>query len=233
MRAPHRWRILLLLLTFLMTRAGVAQAPIQYVYDELGRLIAVVDTAGDTAVYHYDAVGNITSIDRHVSSQVSIIAFSPASGPVGTTVTISGTGFSATPSQNTVSFNGTGATISSASTTQLVVTVPTGAVGAAAGAPTITSFTPAIGASGTSVTVTGTNFQSTASNDRVLFNNLGGTTITSATATSLATTVPPVAASGHISVATPAGTATSSADFFVPVRTLDGTVSQLPRRMRR
>ena len=64
--------------------------------------------------------------------------------------------------------------------------------------------------------MTGTNFQTTASNDRVLFNNLGGTTITSATATSLATAVPPVAASGHMSVATPAGTAISSADFFVP-----------------
>ena len=217
-------------------RAASAQS-IRYVYDDLGRLIGVTDTGGDTAVYHYDAVGNITAIDRYASSQVSIIAFSPTSGPVGTTVTISGTGFSATPSQNTVSFNGTNATISSASATQLVVTVPTGAttgtigatapagsatsataftVGAAAGAPTITSFTPTIGASGTSVTVTGTNFQTIASNDRVLFNNLGGTTITSATATSLATAVPPVAASGHISVATPAGTAISTADFFVP-----------------
>jgi YD repeat-containing protein len=73
---------------------AVAQtAGVQYLYDELGRLIAVVDAAGDTAVYHYDAVGNVLSIDRHASSQVSVISFTPASGPVSATVTVSGTGF--------------------------------------------------------------------------------------------------------------------------------------------
>src|SRR5258708_203089 len=35
-----------------------AQSGIQYFYDELGRLIAVVDPSGDTATYTYDAVGN-------------------------------------------------------------------------------------------------------------------------------------------------------------------------------
>src|SRR5689334_5659266 len=41
-----------------------AQSPIQYVYDEIGRLIAVIDRSGDTATYTYDAVGNILSIGR-------------------------------------------------------------------------------------------------------------------------------------------------------------------------
>ena len=50
-----------------------ALADIRYVYDDLRRLVAVVDTAGDTGVYHYDATGNLLSIDRYASSTVSII----------------------------------------------------------------------------------------------------------------------------------------------------------------
>ena len=130
MRVSHRWAYLVLAVC-LGSGAGVAgQSGIQYVYDELGRLIAVIDTNGDTATYTYDAVGNILSIGRHASSQVSIISFTPTSGPVvgvGTTVTVFGTEFSATASQDTVRFNGTTATISTASTTKLVVTVPSGA----------------------------------------------------------------------------------------------------------
>lgn len=54
----------------------------------------------------------------------SITDVSPAFGPVGATIKITGTNFSATPSANTVKFNGTTATVSAASTTQLTVTVP-------------------------------------------------------------------------------------------------------------
>lgn len=88
---------------------AVAQQPIRYIYDDLGRLVGVVDPAADTAVYSYDAVGNLLSIARFASTTVSIIAVSPGSGAVGATVTISGTGFSTTPGQNTVTFNGTAA----------------------------------------------------------------------------------------------------------------------------
>src|SRR5262245_57239545 len=121
------WRMALALGVLLGAPIVSTQSAIQYVYDALGRLIAVIDTNGDTAVYHYDAVGNLLSIDRHASSQVSIVSFTPGSGPIGATVTIFGTGFSATASQDTVRFNGTTATISTASTTTLVVTVPGGA----------------------------------------------------------------------------------------------------------
>ncbi|WP_228450779.1 DUF3500 domain-containing protein [Chryseolinea soli] len=57
----------------------------------------------------------------------SVTSFTPTSGPAGTTVTITGLNFSSTLANNAVSFNGTGATISSASSTALVVTVPTAA----------------------------------------------------------------------------------------------------------
>lgn len=41
------------------------EAPgITYVYDALGRLIAVIDPAGEVTRYEYDAVGNVQSVSR-------------------------------------------------------------------------------------------------------------------------------------------------------------------------
>ena len=56
-----------------------------------------------------------------------ITSFSPTSGPIGTSVIITGTGFSATPTSNTVFFGATKANVTAASTSQLTVTVPIGA----------------------------------------------------------------------------------------------------------
>jgi YD repeat-containing protein len=97
---------------------------ITYIYDELGRLIAVVDPAGETVKYTYDVVGNLLSITRHNSSQLSIIKVLPDSAPEGTTVTIYGTGFSPVANDNTVKFNGTTAAVASATATQIVTSVP-------------------------------------------------------------------------------------------------------------
>lgn len=60
-------------------------------------------------------------------SQPTITSFNPTSGPVGTSVTITGTNFSATPANNIVFFGATRATVTAASTIQLTVTVPIGA----------------------------------------------------------------------------------------------------------
>ncbi|HZN00858.1 MAG TPA: carboxypeptidase regulatory-like domain-containing protein, partial [Pyrinomonadaceae bacterium] len=143
---------------------------IKYVYDELGRLVAVIDPSGDTAHYTYDSVGNLVSISRQSSTLVSVLEFTPKIGLAGTVVTIYGTGFSTTPSGNTVTFNGTAAVVSSSTETQIVTSVPAGAttglisVTTSAGSdssdvpfvvgtngPIITSFTPSIGVSGTAV----------------------------------------------------------------------------------
>jgi|GEM_PF-6954307 len=105
---------------------GVA-ADISYVYDDAGRLCAVIDPASDTAVYSYDAVGNLTGITRQPSSTLAVLQFTPSSSPIGSTVMIYGTGFSATPVSNTVKFNGTTATVLTASTTVLTANVPNGA----------------------------------------------------------------------------------------------------------
>ncbi|MCG8310861.1 MAG: T9SS type A sorting domain-containing protein [Cytophagales bacterium] len=61
------------------------------------------------------------------SQKTSIISFSPVSGPVGTTVTITGTNFNVKPSENIVFFGATQAIVSSATLTALTVNVPPGA----------------------------------------------------------------------------------------------------------
>jgi YD repeat-containing protein len=96
-----------------------------YVYDEDGRLIAVISPAGEASVYEYDAAGNFTAIRRLTPNNPAILAFTPAHGPVGMQVTIYGTGFD--QGVSAVSFNGTPATIVSANLVTVVTVVPEGA----------------------------------------------------------------------------------------------------------
>ncbi|MGH9410197.1 MAG: beta strand repeat-containing protein [Vicinamibacterales bacterium] len=214
-----------------------AQSPVQYIYDDLGRLVGVIDQSGNAATYTYDAVGNLLSITRTSAGTVSIISVSPSTGAApGATVTINGTGFSATTSDDTVTFNGTAATVTSATTNTLTVVVPSGATSGTIGvttpsgsatsgspftvttgnaAPTITAFTPSVGVAGTSVTITGANFDAAPSNDRLHFNTTAAPPA-SVTTTTIGVNVPAPATSGHLSVATPFGMAVSTDDFFIP-----------------
>ena len=223
-----------LVVIVLTVGAPAGQSPVRYIYDELGRLIAVIDTSGAAAIYSYDAVGNLLSIVRQNTGVVSILEFSPIGGSIGERVKLYGTGFSATPSQNTVTFNGVSATATSSTTTEIVTTVPATAttgtiavttpsgsatsatafvVGTSA-APTISSVSPGDGVATTAVTVTGTNFASTGPQNRLLFNT-SPAPITTASSTSLVTAVPASATSGEVRVATQAGEAVSASDFFV------------------
>ncbi len=179
------------------------------------------------------------AITRQTATVVSIIEFRPKRGIVGTTVKVQGTGFSPTAGLNTVTFNGVAATVTPASATELTVTVPagatTGAIGVTApggtassgtpftvtsdsGAPTISGFTPAIAVAGSAVNVTGTNFETIPTANKLAFNATRRTsaTVTAAAAASLDTQVPAGATSGHLVVTTPGGTAESAADFFIP-----------------
>ena len=72
-----RYLFLCVIFYFLFAPITNAQSAneIRYVYDEVGRLVAVIDLQGETATYNYDAVGNILSIARYSSSVVSIIQF--------------------------------------------------------------------------------------------------------------------------------------------------------------
>ena len=101
----------------------------EYVYDDHGRLATVLTQAGDTALYRYDSVGNVTAIERFTpaASGIGLFVLIPAAGPIGSQVRLQGYGFLLTPASNTVTFNGTAATVVSATATTLTVTVPTGA----------------------------------------------------------------------------------------------------------
>lgn len=214
-------------------RVSTAQGTTMYVYDQLGRVAGVIGSNGDAAAYTYDATGNITSIARFTSTQVSIIAVTPDSGPVQSDVTIYGTGFSTTATQNVVTFNGTQATVVSSTSNAIVTEVPSGATtgtvsvstptGSASSkspftvvvsqSPSISSFTPTIGAAGGALTINGTNFQKSAASNTV---RLNGTiaAVSSVSSSQIQTSVTTGATSGHISVTTPFGQATSTADFF-------------------
>lgn len=179
--------------------------------------------------------------------QLSITSFSPGSGKVGASVTITGTGFNETASLNSVEFNGISAAVTAATATSISTTVPAGATtgkisvaanGATASSAddftvishTITSFTPTSGLIGTAVTINGTDFSSTPANNVVKFNNIAAT-VTASTATTISTTVPAGATTGKITVTLDGTTATSIDDFtviFPPTLTSFTPASGLP-----
>ena len=62
----------LLLPAILLVAVNPSQTQqVRYVYDDLGRLIAVIDQQGRMAIYEYDAVGNILAI-RHTDARGSV-----------------------------------------------------------------------------------------------------------------------------------------------------------------
>ncbi len=162
----------------------------------------------------------------------TITSFTPSSGPIGTSITITGTNFDLIPTNNDVKFNGTAAVVTVSTATSITTSVPVGTIagtitvkvgcntatssGSFTVTPplTITSFSPTSGPIGTTVTITGTNFSATPSNNIVFF---GGTkaTVTAATTTQLTVTVPTGATYQPISVLVAGLTAYSSSPFVV------------------
>lgn len=166
----------------------------------------------------------------------NISSFSPTNGSVGTSVTITGTNFSATTTNNIVKFNGIAASVTGSSATSITTSVPTSAatgkitveVGGqtatssgdftvtVAAAPTITSFSPTSGETGTDVTITGTNFNENLylSGNSVKFNGTQAA-IKSVTATTIVATVPFDIVTGKIEVNLNGQIATSVDDFII------------------
>ncbi|MCC6748175.1 MAG: IPT/TIG domain-containing protein [Deltaproteobacteria bacterium] len=92
-------------------------------------------TTGKVTVHNGSALATSSGVFTVTGSTVKppdsppiITNFSPMNGPVGTVVTITGSGFVATPTSNTVTIGGALATVTAASPTSLSATVPAGAV---------------------------------------------------------------------------------------------------------
>ena len=97
----------------------------RYIYDDNGRLIAVILTNGEAAIYEYDAAGNFTNIRRPGPNALELLEFSPRQGVAGDFVTFFGIGFGSGVSS--VSFNGALSLGVSFNTAYVVAQVPDGA----------------------------------------------------------------------------------------------------------
>jgi len=189
-------------------------------------------TTGKITVTGADAVVATSATDFSVTGNFgpTISSFTPTSGPVGTSVAITGSNFCGA---SAVKFNGTDATDFSIDlNTQITATVPTGAttgkitvttpIGTATSstdftvtntlAPTITSFSPTFGVAGTVVTITGTKFTGAT---QVTIGTKADPSFTVVSDTKITATVQAGAHSGPVSVTTPNGTATSATQFTV------------------
>ncbi len=209
--------------------------------------VAIADVNNDNRpdIITTETAGNSFGVYLFQATAPTITSFTPASGPVGTSVTITGTNFTGATA---VSFNNTAAasyTVNSA--TQITATVAasstTGAVrvttfgGTAtsstnftvtASIPTITSFTPTTGPAGTVVTIIGTNFTGAT---LVKINTASASyTVNSATQiTATVATGTPIGI-GPITVTANGNIATSSTNFTVTAAatpTITGIVGPL------
>ena len=165
-----------------------------------------------------------------VLSTPSITSLSPASGIVGTSVTITGTNFGSTQGASTVQFNGTPATPTGWSVSSITVQVPTGAtagnvvitVGGVASngvsftvvaPPTIDSLSPTSGVVSDLVTIAGANFNATQGTNTVKFNGTLAAP-TNWSGTSIVVPVPSAATSGNV-VVTVSGVLSNGLPFTV------------------
>jgi len=148
---------------------------------------------------------------------LKISSVQPTSGPVGTAVSIKGSGFNESPTGNTVIFDSTEAAIDSAASDYIETSVPEGAssgniIVAVDGdsvsgpnftveqkAPGISSVNPKSGPIGTKVTIKGKNFSSKASDVTIKFNSVEAS-VNSASETRLETEVPKNATAGPVKV---------------------------------
>ncbi len=225
-----------------VTFNGIAATPTSWSATSIVVPVPSGATTGSVVVTVGGLTSNGVTFTVTTAATPNIAGLNPSSGPVGTSVTITGTNFGATQGSSTVTFyNGKAATPTSWSVTSIVAPVPTGAttgnvvvtVGGVGSngvaftvttAPSIASLSPTSGAVGTSVTITGTNFGALQGSSTVTFNGTAAAP-TSWSATSIAAPVPTGATTGSV-VVTVGGVASNSVTFTVAT-TSSPTISNL------
>lgn len=165
--------------------------------------------------------------------EITITAINPTSGPVGTEVVVTGTGFGEELSSQIIAFNGTEAEITALSDTEITVFVPagatTGTITFTRGETTvegpeftveedevetgITSIAPTAGPVGTEVSIIGNGFGDAQSDHLVYFNGVEAE-ITGVTNEEITAIVPATATSGPVSL-TMGGEEYTGPDFTV------------------
>lgn len=182
----------------------------------------------------------------------AVTGIAPAQGPVvgGTSVALSGSGFSTAPGGTVVDFGAAAATaVTCPSTTSCTATAPAGAPGgvnvtatvagatspagpannyayqASAPPPTITALAPPVGAAGggTSVTVTGTGFDTTPGATTFVFGSNAATNVSCSSATTCVLTSPSGLGPQAViaTVAQRTSTASAASSFAFPPPGLD------------
>ena len=212
-------------------------------------IVCTVPTMSPGTVTVTVTVGGQTSnafaftVDAPAAPAPLMAGVTPSHALAGAAVTITGSGFGATPGASMVLFGGSVASITSWSDTAIVCTVPTMSPGtvtitvtvggqtsnafaftvdAPAGAPQITGLTPPHGLPGASVVVTGSGFGLVQGASTVSFGTSVGA-VTSWSATSIACTVPDMAGGTTTVSVTVGGLASNAVPF-----TVDGAAT-LPR----
>ncbi|WP_354090132.1 IPT/TIG domain-containing protein [Brevundimonas faecalis] len=227
-----------------MTLDGATVTP-TYASDTSIVFTTPAHAAGAVTVSLTTPGGSASNSFTYVSAP-TVTSISPTAGPTGggTTVIITGTGFSTAGSTGAVKFGAANATYAINSNTQITATSPansagtyditvttpggTSAVSAAdqftyVPAPTVTSISSTSGPSsgGTTVTITGTNFSGATA---VAFGGVAATGYTVLSGTSIAATAPAGTGTVDIRVTTTGGTsATSAADqyTYIPAPTVN------------
>ncbi len=87
-------------------------------------LVTSVSVGTSTITYMNTNSCTVAALINVQAPPISISSFSPTSGAVGTSVTITGVNFNTTAANNIVRLNGVKCTVTSATSTQLVVTIP-------------------------------------------------------------------------------------------------------------
>ena len=183
-------------------------------------------------------------VGRAHAQTPNITGLNPSRGGVGQFLYLYGSNFGSSQGTSTVTFNGTAATVSAWTSTQLSLTVPSGAttgnvvvtVGGVASngatftvitTPFINSMAPYSGGVGQTVNIYGSNYGASQGTSTVTFNGTAAT-VGAWTNTQLSLTVPSGATTGNL-IVTVGGVASNAVTFIVVVLpTISASVSPAP-----